>query len=602
MALTSLRIDHREPLAERPDHEWVAATASFAVDPGHPANRRIVDLDLAPRDADGLVTFDADVRLLQPVGAEPLDVRRLLLVVPNRGMVGGVPFSVGAPMAFGATPAAPHPGDGFVLDRGWTVLWCGWQWDVEQGLGLRAPVAAVPPGWMRAEWRLDAAADERPLSDSTLFFQFAAHPTADLHDPDAVLTVRTSPGGERQVVPRERWRFTDATHVALDGGFLPFHWYELVYRTPHCPVAGAGLLALRDTVAHLRSRADDAVALGFGISQSGRVLREFLCEGLNRDEDGRQVFDGVFAHIASSRRGEFNHRYAQPSYTHVLGFSNLPPFDTPTLLARQRAEGGAPKVLETNSAWEYWRGDGALVHVDPETGQDLPDDPDTRAYLLAGHDHLGPFPGKELLPGANPAHGLDGQLVLRALFVALDRWVTDGVAPPPSRVPRRDDGTAVPREEVLARFGHAATPDPAVLNVTRRIDLGPDAERGIGHWPIRQGEAYPALVSAVDDDGNELAGIRVPEIAAPVAVFTGWNPRRAVDGLPDVLYEFLGSRLPFPPGRPSLADRYPDEDAYAAAARAAAGGLVADGLLLDQDVDRAVAAAVARYRTECGTD
>jgi hypothetical protein len=370
-----------------------------------------------------------------------------------------------------------------------------------------------------------------------------------------------------------------------------------VYRTPHCPVAGAGLLALRDTVAHLRSRVDDAVALGFGISQSGRVLRQFLYEGLNRDEDGRQVLDGVFAHIASSRRGEFNHRYAQPSYTHVLGFSNLPPFDTPSLLARQRADGGAPKVLETNSAWEYWRGDGALVHVDAETGEDLPDDPDTRAYLLAGHDHLGPFPGKELLPGANPAHGLDGQLVLRALFVALERWVADGDAPPPSRVPRRDDGTAVSREEVLARFGHTATPDPAVCNLTRRIDLGPHAERGIGRWPMRQGEPYPALVSAVDDDGNEVAGVRVPEIAAPVAVFTGWNPRRPVDGLPDVLYEFLGSRLPFPTGRPALADRYPDEGAYAAAARAAAERLAAEGFLLDQDVDRAVAAAVARYRT-----
>ncbi len=270
------------------------------------------------------------------------------------------------------------------------MLWCGWQWDVlrsEGSLGFRAPEADVGTGWLRAEWRPDAVVEERPLSDASALFSFATYPTADVDDPAAVLTVRTSPDGERTTVARSAWRFTDDTHIALDGGFRPFHWYELVYRTTHCPVVGAGLLALRDVVSHVRTGFD--AALGYGVSQSGRVVRQLLYEGLNVDGSGRQVFDGVFAHIASSRRGEFNHRYAQPSYTHVVGFSNLPPFDTPSLLARQRAVGGAPKVIETNTAWEYWRGDGALVHVDPVTGADLPDDPDTRVYLIAGHDHLG---------------------------------------------------------------------------------------------------------------------------------------------------------------------------------------------------------------------
>jgi hypothetical protein len=595
VTLTALRIASAERYAERDDYEWVTATAALAVDPDHLANRRIVDLDAAPRDEDGLVTFDADVRILRPA-VEP-DELRLLLVVPNRGLVGGVPFSVGAPLVIGAAGAHPPQGDGFVLDDGWTVVWCGWQWDVLQGLGLRAPVADVAPGWIRAEWRSDAPLDVRGLSDSSPFFEFAAHPTADLEDPDAVLTVRTSPGGDKRVVPRARWRFTDERHIELDGGFEAFHWYELVYRTDHCPVGGVGLLALRDLVSHLRAEASRSRALAFGVSQSGRVLRQFLYEGLNQDEHGRPVFDGVFAHIASSRRGEFNQRYGQPSYTHVLGFSNLPPFDTGSVLARQRQIAGAPKLIETNSSWEYWRGDGALLHVDPATGDDLVDDPDVRMYLLCGFDHLGLMPGKELMPAANPVHDLDCQLVLRALFVALDRWVRGSEAPPPSRVPRRSDGTAVSRDDVLHRFGHVATPDPDVLNVTPCIDLGPEAERGIGRWPLVAGAPYPAFVAAVDDDGNEVGGVRVPEIEAPLAVFTGWNPRRPIEGLPDVLYEFLGSRLPFPPDRPSLGDRYPDEATYEAAARAAAEALAVDRLLLDVDVERAVDAAVARYRT-----
>src|SRR5207248_5313590 len=139
------------------------------------------------------------------------------------------------------------------------------------------------------------------------------------------------------------------THVALDGGFQPFHWYELVYRTSHCPVVGTGLLAVRDFVSHLRAEGFEH-AFAYGVSQSGRFLRQLLSEGLNVDEGGAVVFDGVLAHIAISRQGEFNHRYAQPSLTHPIGFSNRPPFDTASLLARQRAIGGVPKLMLTNTA------------------------------------------------------------------------------------------------------------------------------------------------------------------------------------------------------------------------------------------------------------
>jgi hypothetical protein len=590
--LESLDVASAAPYTGGHGYEWVQATGRFAVEVARPGNDRITDLDLAPTGDDGCVRFDADVRLLRPTGEGN---GKLLFVVANRGFLGGVPFSADAPMQFGPSEDL-HPGDGFLLQQGWTIAWCGWQHDVLRGagvVGLTAPVADVEPGWTRLEWRPDAVQDDHPLSDSSFLFTFADQPTVDVDDEQAILTSRTSPDGERTVVDRSTWRFTDATHIALDGGFEAFHWYELVYRTAPAPVAGVGFLAVRDLVSDLRKDHDHAFA--YGVSQSGRFLRHLLWEGLNVDEAGAPVFDGVFAHIAGGRRGEFNARYGHPSFTHVIGWSNPEPYDTTALLARQRSLGGVPKLLLTNTAWEYWRGDGALVHIDPTTGGDLPEDPDTRTYLLSGTDHIGTMPMKDSLPTQNPVHHLDTGPILRALFVELDQWVTAGSEPPPSQVPRWNDGTASWRSDVLDQFPHVAIPDVAVLNVTRSVDLGPDADRGIGRFPIRLGEAVAAVVADVDEDGNEAAGIRLPEVAAPVAAFTGWNPRRHVDGLPDVLYEFVGGRLPFPPGRPTLAERYGDRDGYAEAARRAAQALVAGRFLLEVDVDRAVASALAAY-------
>jgi hypothetical protein len=499
-------------------------------------------------------------------------------------MLGSLPFSVDAEFVRDAHQA-PVPGDGFLLEEGWTFAWCGWQWDVLRqhgGLGLEAPRADVAAGWLRVEFRLDTAQDVHPLGTSSALLQFAEYPTADLDDPEAVLTVRTSPLGEKHAVLRDQWRFADETHVEVDGGFEPFHWYELVYRSPLAPVVGTGLLAIRDFAASLRDSHDRVFA--FGESQSGRFLREFLYEGLNLDERGRQVFDGVLAHIASARRGEFNRRYGQPSLTFPLTPDYGPPYDTAGLLARQRALGEVPKLILTNSAWEYWRGDGALVHQDARTGADLPEDPDARAHALAGTDHFGPFVLKDLLPVANPVHHLEMTPVLRALFVQLVEWVCAGVAPAPSCVPRQSDGTLVERVAVLRAFRDCAVPDPAQLPWTPAID--PTSTT----WPLELGEPMVALVSAVDSGGNEVAGIRLPHVAAPVAAYTGWNPRVHVDGLPDVLYEMSGSRLPL-----QSSVTVPDRASYEQAVRTAASALVGARFLLERDIERTIHTAMRLY-------
>jgi hypothetical protein len=433
VALIGLRDETIEPFAggrRWGEHAYEAssAVADFAVDPRLAANDRIVDLARAAG-SDGLARFDADLRVLRPRGRGN---GRLLFVVPNRGMLGGVPLCGNTEISqFAAGLDSLDPGDGFLLRDGWTIAWCGWQWDVTRGadIGLRAPNVDVGPGWLRVEFRPDVDQPVHPLSDSSPFFTFTDYPTSDTEDSRAVLTEQLTPDGVARPIPRERWRFVDDRTVALEGGFRAFHWYRLTYRTPLCPVTGTGLLAVRDAVSWLRRTHELAVALAYGVSQSGRFLRQFLYEGRNVDETGATVFDGVFAHIAGGRRGEFNHRYAQPGLTHPIGFANCPPYDTSRLLDPQRAIGATPKLFLTNSSWEYWRGDGALVHVDPDTGADLPDDPDARVYLLSGTDHFGAIPIKEVLPGANPIHFHDARPILRALFVALTRWVCDGSPP-----------------------------------------------------------------------------------------------------------------------------------------------------------------------------
>ncbi|HEY4453954.1 MAG TPA: alpha/beta hydrolase domain-containing protein [Pseudonocardiaceae bacterium] len=575
--LEQLTVQSTQSYADLP-YEWVTATARFAVDPLAPANSRIVDLDRALRERDGLVRFDADVRMLRPTTGGS---GRALLVLPNRGRTLGLPFN-GSQSPQVLDPAAvPEAGDAFLLRRGWTIAWCGWQWDILRStgaLGLTAPVADVAPGWLRVEFRPDTNQAEHALSDSGLLANFAEYPTADLHDPDAVLTVRTSPMGAAQVVPRSAWRFTSPTTFAVDGGFRAFHTYQLGYRSAFAPVVGTGLLAVRDFGAHLRGAHEHVFAVG--VSQSGRALRQFLFDGLNVDEAGGQVFGGVFSHIASARRGEFNQRYGQPALTHPLTPAYGAPLDSTALLARQRAFGGTPKVMFVNSAWEYWRGDAALIHQDARTGADLPEHPDVRSHLIAGTDHLGAAGQlKKLVPLANPPHDLSPALVLRALFAQLEQWVCEGREPEPSQVPRQADGTATTRERVLdqirAAFPAAALPSVADLPWTPVID--PDS----APWPLELGARLVALVSAIDESGNEIAGIRLPELAAGTAAYTGWNPRVHVEGLPDVLYEMLGSRLPRTSGAPDHA-----------AIRAAAEALLANRFLLPEDLDQAIADAV----------
>ena len=650
MSVVSLDINSRRPyeggveFGQSGAYERLDGTVSFAVDPEQAHNVPIVDLELAQRDVDGRVRFSADFCLLQP--ADPArGNRRLLFEAVNRGrkLVPRI-FNHAAPEAE-PTENIP-PGDGFLMCHGWTVAWCGWQWDVAPGpalMGLRAP--RVQQDGRPIEGRLVVQIQPvRPVPDALLADRIhTPYPTANLNDPRAELTVRDWRDGPSTVIPRGRWRFakdvegrpvSDPTRIWLEGGFEAGKVYEVVYRTRECPVVGTGLLAIRDTSSFLRysdsgagnpcaGRIDRAYA--FGMSQSGRFLRHLLHLGLNLDEAGRQVFDGVLPHVAGSRRGEFNHRFAQPSVQATRSFGHLPPFtgDDQTdpkaghidgLFHRQREIGGMPRVISTNTSAEYWRGDGSLIHTDMTGGHDVEPSSDERIYLFAGTQH---GPGALPLTSMSAVDGSRGLLsfnvvdyvpLIRAALVNLARWVSDGVEPPPSSFPRIADGTAVPGGEALVRFRDIpgiTVPDTEKLPTARRVDLGPDAEHGVGRFPAALGEPYPNLVSAVDDDGNESGGIRMPAVAEPVATYTGWNPRDPVTGGAGQIINMQGSTLPFVSTpqerkrigdpRRSIAERYRDRDDYLARARVVAVDLADRRYILNEDIDLAAELAAERY-------
>ncbi|HEY1294310.1 MAG TPA: alpha/beta hydrolase domain-containing protein [Chloroflexota bacterium] len=654
MAVEHLEVTNRRSFPF--DYERIDARLHFSVDPTNPANARIVDLDKAARDADGRVRFWADFVLLQPADPDRSN-RRLLYYVVNRGLRVGVPFNRANPRPPTLPPTDEiDAGDGFLMQRGWSVAMCGWQWDVQRQpglMGLEAPQALGPDGrpirgrisvafqpneahtyHRLAHWPLHP----RPGAQA---FLHQPYPAADVDEGDAQLWVADSRGGARSLIPRERWRFArqagegesgqlvaDDTHVWLEGGFESGRWYEVVYTTRICPVVGTGFLATRDSVAWLRNanpfdrRID--FTYGHGRSQCGRFLRQFLYDGLNLDEDGRQVFDGLIPDVAGARRGEFNQRYGQPSETSGRGFGGLFPFtsddetdpltgQTDGLLRRQRQLGGVPKIFTTNTSSEYWRADCSLIHTDPAGTHDVEPPAEERIYMIAGHQHGGGMPlVNHATPigarGANNFNMVDGVTALRAFLINLDRWVSEGIEPPPSAFPRLADGTAVTREEALAALSKIpglALLDTSVMPRLQRLDLGPDIDKGVARLPATVGEPYPSFVSAVDADGNEVAGIRVPDISVPVGTHAGWVPRDPATGGAGQLLDMMGTTAPFAgtaaerqeraDPRPAIAERYRDRDEYLARARAAAQALADAGYIVPEDVEVAAGLAAERY-------
>ena len=596
-------------------YERLVGTIRFALDPRAPANSAIRDLGLAQTDASGRVLFSATFDIVRPVDAAKGN-GTMLLEISNRGGK-----AILSRFCYGRAQDAPRTredfGDAWLLQQGFTLAWVGWQWDVPAAKPLRLhPAKLKDPharGLVRAEFVPDRDAPSMPLGDRD-------------HEPIALaealrLAVRSTPDEPARELSPASWRVApDGKSVLLDGGFQGGLLYEFVYRGKEGVVSGLSLAAIRDFVSFAKHGGRVAGDLGrtqrvigFGISQTGRFLRHFLHEGFNADEQGRRVFDGVWSDVAGAGRGSFNHRYAQASrdgnpWTNVFYPTDVFPFhDRETrdpvagrsgaLLAAAEKAGVTPKIFYTNSSYEYWGRVAALIHVSPDGKTDVPLAPSTRVYFIAGAQHgpgaIPPLPRSTRFPVLPTDH----RPLQRALLHALQRWVADNEEPPASAYPQLANGTLIPAAEVaFPRI--EGLPPPRFPRVARRLDLGEDFEReGIltdANVTVRG--AFPLLVPAADADGNDRAGLRMPQVAVPLGTYAGWNFRS--ENAAEHMANFMGSFVPLAKteaerrakgdARPAIAERYRDRDDFLARASQVADRMVAARLLLAIDRERAV--------------
>jgi hypothetical protein len=625
--VVGVTITSRRPVAEgrsfgsRGAYEQLFGRIEFALDPNDIHNRSIVDLEFAPRDQQGRVQFSADLYVVQPVDESKAN-GVLLFEIANRGGRGGIlnMFNRGG----GNDPTTPTgAGDGFLMGEGYSMVWVGWEFDLPAtGLRLAAPTVTFPPHMPIEPVALDLVVNQRTLE--SFIIDEPARPPAIYQplEPDSAsnrLTVRQRYWDSETLVPRSKWRFVldpigGPPKVHFDDGFAPGLLYRVRYQVATPVVAGVGLAAIRDAASAFVHRKDFPVhgraALAYGNSQTGRFLRQYLYGGFNVDERDRRVFDALWSHIAGAARGAYNTRLAALSHGDPFAptqfpFSDAEEEDTDGkrdgLQIRYRPE-QRPKVFYTNTPVEYWGGGraAALTHTSVDGTRDLRLPDNVRIYLLAGTQHISfPFPpDRRSLPG--PSSRNDGQLlpnttpqkdIMRALLKAFRQWAVEGVPPPPSAYPRVSDHTLVPVAQVLFPRLPGVSDPRTIVGPARRV-----GERVV---PL------PHLVPQVDRDGNEIAGIRDPDVAVPLATLTGWNFRHERVGNSIDIYQLQGAYIPFAVSertrmeqhdpRESIEERYRDERDYLARYTAETDALIKRRLLLPEDRDAVLARGRANW-------
>ncbi|OFW06033.1 MAG: hypothetical protein A3I61_14180 [Acidobacteria bacterium RIFCSPLOWO2_02_FULL_68_18] len=574
-------------------YERLAGTIYFTIDPANRRNQVIADLDKTPRNAAGKVEMSADLVIFRPRDAARGNGIALFDIV-NRG--GTVAFNVfSGPVT--NTPDG-EAGDGFLLARGFTVVQVGWEFDArrEGAVRINVPSAAGVTGHVRARF-VPNSREKVTVGD------LVGYSPGDPASAQNTLRVRPRLGAEWTTVPREKWTLAADNTVTLEGGFEPGQTYEVAYVPASVPVAGLGFAAVRDAASWVRYGPDAVVSakytMAFGSSQTGRWLRDFLYEGFNADERNRRVFDGVIPHIGGGGAVLLNERWSTPTSLLMETATRFPFADRKqrdpvtgaedALLENPRAAEHQPKVFHTMSDTEYWERGGALVHTTPDGTRDIALSDNVRLYHFASAPHnIGQFP-PVVGSGEVASNPFDLRIGMRALLVAMERWVRDGMAPPASRYSRLQDGTLVRAADVAF---------PALRGVTSPRTAYPGV-RGANPRLPREGGAgapLPLLVPQVDRDGNGRGGIRLPDIAVPLATHTGWIFRNAKIGGTEQFFPLNGSYIPFArtraerertgDPRPSIEERYQSREHYLKLVEEAAAPLVKDGYLLAEDVAR----------------
>ena len=614
-------------------YEKLVGKAYGELDPNDPKNAVIVDIKLAPRNARGKVEYAFDFYILKPIDLRKGN-HKVMYEPPNRGgkthdtlnhgAGGDDPGSLTDPARLANT---------FLLPRGYTMVWSGWDFSAgtssdDYNITITLPVAKHPDGTS-----ITGPAYEYIVSGAASYE--LNYPAATMDRAKATLTHRVHLDDVPEVVPASGWAYNadgTAIHLLPDGTrFKANDIYELSYTAKDPTVNGVGFAAVRDFNAFLRYEKADEAGVANPVagditriytevrSQPGRMLNDFRTLGFNQAENGKIVFDGMLQWIAAADGINMNIRFSQPGRTErnrqdqlfaegVFPFANQRMTDPISGRTAGRYDACSktntcPLAMEVYSANEYWVKGASLFHTDPMGKSDLPDHPMTRWYFISSHQHgVGNGTAKgQCQQFGNP---LDSGPILRALWEALDQWSTKGTLPPPSAVPRLADGTLVPAMQSSVGFPKIPGVTYTGLKSTRYLlNYGPDFYK-TGIMTINppvitppmfdnpaNGKIYPTYVPKTDADGNDIAGIRLPDVTVPLATYTGWALRggaQANDGCEGAgqmiaFAKTKAERMASGDPRLSIEERYTSSEAYASAARKAIDDLVARRLVLKEE-------------------
>jgi hypothetical protein len=594
-------------------YELLTGTALGELDPNAPGNTGIVNVSRAPLNARGHVEYSVDIMILKPVD-EKKGNGRLLYDFVNRGRN----TALARLNESGDTFAANDSGNCFLMNRGYTVAWSGWQADTPNNPPLVK--ATVPIAMENGKPVVGVSREEfTDVPAGPVFTQTLTYPVL-LDTTGTTLTVREHEADPRKPLSASSWHFLDERHVEIFAatGFDRGAIYELIYPATNETIADIGLAASRDFVSFLRYADQDSTGqpnplrepgtdfkatLAFGVSQTGRAINDFLYQGFNTDISGRMVFDGALPLLSATRRTYTNFEFAQPGRfarqheDHEYGgdqfpFSYATSKDSVTgkidgILMQCEKSHTCPRILHLDSDTELWQNRDSLAVTDT-SGRPLTLPENVRVYMMSGLAH---FPAQNWTTRGNCQqlqNAMNYGPYARALLVALDRWVTEGVAPPPTTFPNLKSHTLLPLAKVQASYpaipGAPFSPLFNQLQVINQKSMPPEAS----------GPAYPLLFPPVDADGNPQGGIVLPEIAVPIATFSGRNVR--AEGFSSgELCGLSGSYIPFAAtkqeriasGDPrlSLEERYKSAQDYGDKRKHAVDALVQQGFVLPEDAD-----------------